>query len=106
MISKYKSTSRLGKIFIWLSIGIFIAAIALYVNEVIETLAMDPNSYYCMHDSMTKQRCEDPFGTSIGWAILLLVFVGWPVLLAWMVIGAVLLRRRARVQREKNSKTI
>jgi hypothetical protein len=94
MISKYKSASQLGKVFFWLSVGIIFASIALYIREVAEAMAMDPNSYNCLHDSMMKQVCADPFGTSVVWSILSLVFLGWPILLVWVIIGIVLIARR------------
>jgi hypothetical protein len=99
MITKYKAASRLGKVFIWLSLGLACAGVALYAMQVSQALNMDPNSYNCVHDSMMKQICADPYGTSVFWAGLQLVFLAWPLLLAWMITGMVLIsRRRQRSQ--------
>ena len=79
----------------WLSIAVSAVVVAFYVMEVLEALAMDPNSYNCLHDSMMKQICEDPYGSSVGWAMIKFVFIGWPLLIVWAVIGLMLLGRRA-----------
>lgn len=106
MFSKYKAASRLGKVFVWLSIGIFIAVVALYIYEVREALAMDPDSYNCLHDSMMKPMCKDPFGTAAFWTALEIVFFAWPILLAWTLIGVILMRRRVRGHRLEKRKDI
>jgi hypothetical protein len=36
---------------------------------------MNPNSFNCLHDSLMKQRCEDPYGSSVPWTIINLTSV-------------------------------
>ena len=102
LFGKYKTLSRLGKAFVWLSIAVVTAVIAFYVVEVLRARAMDPNSYNCLHDSMMKQLCEDPYGSSVSWAIIEFVFLGWPLWIVWAVIGLVLLGRRATAPSSKS----
>lgn len=62
VIHKYKSTSRLAKVFIWLSVILVLAFVTTY-------------------------------GSSITWTMIGVVILGWPLILAWFVVGAVLLLR-------------
>ena len=93
MVHKYKSASRLAKVFIWLSILLLVALILTYMLEVRDALNMDPNSFNCLHDSMMKQICEDPYGSSITWTIIGVIVLGWPLILTWLVVGVILLQR-------------
>lgn len=96
MINRYKSASRLGKVFVWLSVGMPIAILAVYTVYVASALALDPNSHQCTNDSMMEQTCRDPFGSSIEWTILAVSLFGWPVLAVWVTIGILLVVRRMR----------
>lgn len=91
MIHKYKSTSRLGKVFVWLSIALTLAFIITYILEVQGALNMDPNSFNCLHDSMMMQICEDPYGSSVPWTMIKMSILGWPLILAWLAVGVLLL---------------
>lgn len=93
MIHKYKSASRLGKSFIWLSIILLLVAAITYMFEVRDALGMDPNSFNCLHDSMMKQICEDPYGSSVAWTLIGMLTLGLPLVLAWLVVGVLLLAR-------------
>ena len=93
MMHKYKSTSRLGKVFIWLSIILILAFSITYILEVRDALSMDPKSFNCLHDSMMKQICEDPYGSSVTWTVIKVFILGSPLILAWFVAGALLLMR-------------
>ena len=96
--------STLGKTFLWLTIPIVAIFIYLFMDQLNYALSMDPNSFNCKYDSMMKQFCEDPYGSSISWTLILMFMSpAWPILLAWVVIGIVLLNRF--VKRKRNSKT-
>lgn len=93
MIQKYKSASRLAKIFIWLSIFLTLGLAITYTLQLHYALNMNPNSFNCLHDSMMKQICEDPYGSSITWALIRFSFFACPFLIAWLGIGVTLLAR-------------
>lgn len=102
MLAKYRSLDRVGKIFAWLSLLLVGILPFTYLMNLIMALGMDPNSYNCLHDSMMSQICRDPYGSSLGWSLIYLVFYGWPLLLAWLLIGALLLVRTA-MRKKKHS---
>lgn len=93
MIQKYKSASKLAKVFTWLSVLLPLALILTYMLEVRFALSMDPGSFNCLHDSMMRQICEDPYGSSITWALMKFGLFAHPFLIAWLAIGIVLLIR-------------
>ncbi len=102
MIHAYKSVSRLGKVFLWLSVILLLAFVIVYVMQVQSALSMDPSSYNCTSDSMVMRICHDPYGSSIGWTMIYLGYMGWPFFIAWLVIGATLLhRRKSRITSKK-----
>lgn len=104
-MQRYRQASTLGKIFVWLSVLIVIVYIVIYIQEVREALAMDPMSYECLHDSMMKQICADPYGSSVTWGIVSLVFYCWPLIMAWLVMGVMLLIRRGQRKKQKATTT-
>ncbi len=93
MIQKYKSASKLTKIFLWLSVFLLTILVLMYTFEVRHALAMDPNSFNCLNDSMMKQICDDPYRSSITWTFIKFGFFAHPLLIAWIVIGILLLIR-------------
>jgi hypothetical protein len=95
--------SKLGKIFLWLTIPIIGVFILIYMSQLSQALSMDPNSFNCKYDSMMKQVCQDPYGSSISWTLVLMFMSPvWPIPLAWVVIGIVLLSRF--IKRKSSSK--
>lgn len=106
MLEKYRHTTRLGKVFIWLSIAIVLGIIGVYIQQVLSALAMDPNSYNCTSDSMMKQICHDPYGSSVGWTLILVCMIGWPILFIWAIIGVILIARRNKVRSNKKENNV
>ncbi|MEO5691188.1 MAG: hypothetical protein ABIQ64_03310 [Candidatus Saccharimonadales bacterium] len=90
---KWLSLSKLGKFFVLYTALIVIVVGLVYAFFTVSALRMDPSSFECTSDSMMKQICADPFGSSIIWTIMLVLMFGWPILIIWIV-TAVLLRRR------------
>lgn len=96
----YRSASTLGRIFILLTLFLVVAFAVIYVKELRDNLALDPRSAQCMYDSMMKQICDDPFGSSITWSVFGLVIYCGPLMLAWLVVGvALLIGRRHQSKR-------
>jgi uncharacterized membrane protein YkgB len=91
---KFRSYSRLGKVFFCLSIVIVLLILATYIWHVVEALHMDPHSYNCVVDSMMKDICQHPYSSSVSWTIIYLIFMGWPLTFPWIIIGLLLVRRR------------
>ncbi len=91
---RYDSLSILGKAFLWLTLFLVVAFGIIYTQQVKEAFAMDPLSYECTRDSMMKQVCSDPYGSSFFWGILSLGIYCGPVVIAWLVVGGVILFRR------------
>ncbi|HSX08294.1 MAG TPA: hypothetical protein VLG11_05360 [Candidatus Saccharimonadales bacterium] len=100
---KFQALTLLGKVFVVLTIAILGTLIALYVFQLKDALSMDPHSFNCLHDSMMSQICHDPYGSSVSWAVILLIVLGWPVLAVWAVLGVVLLVRRKRSSKRPNT---
>lgn len=94
MFDKYKSFSRLGKVFVWFSLVLALAIAVVYANYVHEAFNTSP--VQCANDSMMSDVCDHPYGSSIGWTVIVIVMTGWPLLLAWGAIGIVLMRRRGQ----------
>lgn len=94
MLHKFKSYSRLGKVFFCLSIANILLILAIYIWNVLQALHMDPHSYNCVIDSMTKDICEHPYSSSVSWTIIYLVFMGWPLTFPWLIVGLILAGRR------------
>lgn len=95
MPDKY-SQHTLKNSFIALSILIVVLSLVIYAKEVSAALAMDPNSYNCTSDSMMKQICQDPYGSSLSWTLLYLTLFAWPLLFAWAMLGIMLLRKKSK----------
>jgi hypothetical protein len=94
IVDKYRALSRLGKVFLWLSVAIALIILIIYSMEVVQALRMDPLSYNCISDSMMKQICHHPYSSSISWTLIYLIFFGWPITFPWIIIGLVLAKRR------------
>lgn len=90
------SITKLGKAFLWLSLLLIITFAVIYGLQVKESLEMDPQSFNCIHDSMMKQFCSDPYGASFLWSVLGFLILGSPLLIAWIIIGTLVLIRRVR----------
>lgn len=93
---RFMPATTLGRVFAAISVFLIIALIATYVHTVREALSMDPASYECTDDSMMRQICEDPYGTSVFWSIIFFGLYCWPGIIAWIVSGLVLLNRRRK----------
>lgn len=95
VINKNPKT-KLGKVFLWLSLLLIIAFAIMYGLQVKESLEMDPQSFNCLHDSMMKQFCNDPYGASFLWSVLSFLILGSPLLIAWTIVGTLVLMQRIR----------
>lgn len=90
----YERATKLGKIFMWLSLlGAFVF-VGLFTWYVISALTTDPNSPGCLYDSLIAQTCQHPISSSFGWAILGFVFLAWPVYIPWLVVGSLVFINR------------
>jgi hypothetical protein len=78
----------------WYSAFLVIAVICIYAMNVLSALSMDPTSYNCTSDSMMKQICADPYGSSVIWTIIFVTLLGFPFAIIWQIIGIILLTRR------------
>ena len=103
MFHKIRSPSRLAKVFLVLSAVLAGMYSVVYVMNVSEALGMDPTSYNCTNDGMMMQICADPYGSSIIWSFIDVVSVGWPVLIAWLIAGSMLLDPKDSRNRAKRS---
>lgn len=110
MPSKHTSLHLFTKIFIGYTVAIILAVLAIYVTNVEGALSMDPNSYNCLHDSMMRRQCEDPFGSSIGWTMayvwayyVMYPWLMWLITLSWIGVGiaAIVQRRKGRASKTK-----
>lgn len=90
---RYKSASKLGKVFLGLSLCLVIAFVYTYFREVKQALHMNPASYNCTSDGMMKQLCHHPYSASILWSVLDFGLLFWPLIVIWAIIGTVSLRR-------------
>jgi hypothetical protein len=87
MVKKYRSTSRLGKVFAWLSGLIVVALVVVFAVMLRYTTHMDPHSFNCTSDSMMMQMCHHPISSAIEWSIVMVGIIGSPLLLAWLIVG-------------------
>ena len=87
MFKKLLAATLDQKIFIGITLLLVLAFILLYFFNLFPALTMDKNSYECIEDSMMKIICNDPYGSSVTWALIMLTVIGWPVLIAWLVSG-------------------
>jgi hypothetical protein len=101
MFKKYYSLSTRVKVFVWLTVTLIIFIPAVYLLNVAGALQMDPNSYNCTTDSMMKQICQDPWGSSVAWTYIYVAFFGWPLMLAWLSSGIFVLIRRVKMKPKK-----
>jgi len=90
IFQKFRSYSRLGKVFFGLSAAIVLLVLAIYLWNVLQALHMDPHSYNCVNDSMMKYICHHPYSSSISWTIAYVVLFGWPLTFPWIIIGLLL----------------
>lgn len=86
--------SMLALLFVSVTVLLAVVFGIMYVSEVRDSLAMRGTAP-CTYDSMVKQSCEHPYSTSFFWGGLLFVFTCWPLIIAWFVIGGMLLFRRS-----------
>lgn len=90
--------NKIRTIFIILSV-LSVALIAgFYVHEVNQALGMDKSSFACTRDGMMMQSCHHPYSSSITWGLLGAAMYGWPLLLAWFVVGIVYITKSEKLQ--------
>lgn len=90
----FKSMSMLALLFTCITVLLIVVFGIMYVSEVRDSLALRGTAP-CAYDSMVKQSCEHPYSTSFFWSGLLFVFTCWPLIIAWLVTGGMLLLRRS-----------
>ncbi len=98
---RYDSLSKLGKVFLWLTLFLVVAFGIIYTLEVKESLAMDPLSYNCTGDSMMKQFCDHPYSSSFFWSILGFGIYCGPIIISWLVVGSILVFRHISSQNDR-----
>lgn len=92
----FKAKTKVGKSFTYLSALMMLVFSIIFLYFVLDSLAMDKNSYYCTQDSMMMQFCHSPVSSSFAWTIVTFGLIAWPALAVWVILGSVLLLRRIR----------
>lgn len=88
--NRFSTLGKLTKLFVILSLFIILSTTLIFTANLTSSLTMDKSSYDCTTDSMMMQFCHYPVSSSIFWTLLTVFVVGAPVLIAWLVLGVLI----------------